>query len=187
MPFLRIGRKKMTKMEGYSCVRCLFCNTGKEEAVVQAVHKNSWGRAIFPRRIRTIRQGRKWLEAPIPLLPGYVFVYSGQVVARHDELSELQHVIRVLSYGTGEQDGLVGRDLEFADWLWQLDGRIGIMKALQMGDRIEIIDGVFKQLRGTIVQMDRRRRTICVELGTEGAVKRIWLAYDIVEKLDAKE
>lgn len=173
-------------MEEYGCVRCLFCSTGKEEAVVQAVHKNGWGRAVFPQRIRTIRKGHEWIEASVPLLPGYVFVYSGQVVARHDELSELQYVIRVLSYGAEGQNGLVGRDLEFADWLWRLDGRIGIMKALQIGDRIEIIDGVFRQLRGTIVHMDRRRRTIHVELSTEGAVKRIWLAYDIVERLDAE-
>lgn len=171
-------------MDHYSCVRCLFCSTGKEESVVQAVHQKGWGRAIFPRRIRTIRQGRKWIEAPTPLLPGYVFVYSDQVAARRDELLGLRHVLRVLAYGTDGQDALVGRDLEFADWLWRLDGRVGIMKALQVGDRIEIIDGVFKQLHGAIVRMDKRQKAVCVSLETEGSPKQIWLAYEIVEKAD---
>lgn len=169
-------------MEGYSCVRCLFCHTGQEEAVVKAVHENGWGRAIFPQRVKTVRKGQKWIETFAPLLPGYVFVYSDQMAVRRDELLALRHVIRVLAYGEAAQDRLVGRDLEFADWLWRLNGQIGIMKALQIGDRIEIIDGVFKQLRGSVVRMDRRRRTICVSLETEGSPKQIWLAYDIVEK-----
>ena len=175
-------------MDGYTCVRCLFCNTGREESVVQAIRANGWGRAIFPQRVRTIRHGReKNDEVLTPLLPGYVFVYSDQVVARRDELLSLQHVIRVLTYVADGQDKLVGRDLEFADWLWRLDGRIGIMKALQVGDRIEIVDGVFKQLHGTITRMDKRQKTICVSLETEGSPKQIWLAYEIVEKKDDEE
>lgn len=175
----------MAKVDGYSCVRCLFCHTGQEEAVVKAVHENGWGRAIFPKRVKTVRKGREWQETFTPLLPGYVFVYSDQKTVRYDKLLELRHVIRVLVYGEAGQDVLMGRDLEFADWLWRLNGQIGVMKALQIGDRIEIVDGVFKQLNGTVVQMDRRRRTIRVELNTEGAIRNIWLAYDIVEKLDA--
>lgn len=174
-------------MENYSFVRCLFCNTGKEMAVVHAIHENGWGRAIFPQRIRTIRKGREQIETLVPLLPGYVFIYSDQVIPRRDELMKLRHVIRVLAYGSDGQDRLVGRDLEFADWLWRLDGRIGIMKALQVGDRIEIVDGVFKELHGTIIRMDKRQKTVCISLETEGTPKQIWLAYEIVEKVDAEE
>ena len=91
------------------------------------------------------------------------------------------HVIRVLTDGDGS-DTLMGRDLEFADWLWSLNGRIEVMQAVQIGDRIEIVDGVFKRLQGTITKMDRRRRTVRVSLETEGTPKQIWLAYEIVEK-----
>lgn len=169
-------------MDGYECVRCLFCNTGYEEAVVKAVHQNDWGRAVFPKRVKTIRKNQTWIETDAPLLPGYVFVYAAQATVRRDELQGLRHVIRVLDYGNTEQDTLIGRDLEFADWLWRLDGHIGIMKAIQIGDRVEIIDGVFKQLHGSIVRMDKRQRTVCVSLETEGSPKLLWLAYEIVEK-----
>ena len=59
------------------------------------------------------------------------------------------------------------------------------MKALQIGDWIEITDGVFKQLHGTIVRMDRRRRTFLVSLNGEGAIKQIWLTYEVIEKRES--
>ena len=56
-----------------------------------------------------------------------------------------------------------------------------------MGDRVEIIDGVFRQLHGTITRMDRRRKTIRVALETEGTPKQIWLAYEIVERVEDEQ
>lgn len=174
-------------MAEYSCVRCLFCNTGRENAVARSVEQNGWGRAIFAERIKTIRRDGQTIETFVPLLPGYVFVYSDKMdTARRDELLGLRSVIRVLSYDAGGHDGLTGRDLEFADWLWRVNGRIGLLKALQVGDRIEIVDGILKQLHGTITKMDKRKRTVRIALDTEGAIREIWLAYDVVEKLDAK-
>ena len=165
----------------YRHVRCLFCNTGKEEQVVCLIRKKGWGRAIFPQRIKTVLKNGSWTEVTYPLLPGYVFVYSNEEEEQFADLLSLNYVIRVLTYGDGS-DALMGRDLEFADWLWSLHGRIEVMKAVQVGDQVEIIDGIFKQLHGTITKMDRRRRTIRVSLETEGALKQIWLAYEIVEK-----
>lgn len=122
-----------------------------------------------------------WTETVAPLMPGYVFVYSNDETDRYEELHSLPNVIRVLTYGDGS-NVLKGRDLEFADWLWRLKGHIEVMKAAQVGDRVEIIDGVFKQLHGTIIRMDRRRKTVCVLLDTEGTPKHLWLAYEIVER-----
>ena len=113
------------------------------------------------------------------MLPGYVFLYMNVTRGRFDDILRLQHVIRLLTYNDGTS-ALIGHDLEFADLLRRLDGQIDVMKAVQIGDRIEIIDGVFKQLHGTITRMDRRRKTICVSLETEGALRQIWLAYEIV-------
>ena len=62
-----------------------------------------------------------------------------------------QYIIRVLTYGDGG-DALIGRDREFADCSGGCNGRVGVMQALQVGERVEIIDGVFKQLRGTITR-----------------------------------
>lgn len=165
----------------YGRVRCLFCNTGKEAQAVRLIQEKGWGRAIFPQRMKTVLKDGSWINAADPLLPGYVFAYSNEEADHAAEYQSLSPVIRVLTYGD-KTDVLKGRDLEFADWIWNLQGKIGIMKAVQVNDRIEIVDGVFKKLHGTITKMDKRRRTIRVSLETEGAPKQIWLAYDVVEK-----
>ena len=165
----------------YRRVRCLFCNTGKEAQAVRLIQEKGWGRAIFPQRMKTVLKDGSWINAADPLLPGYVFAYSNEEEDHAAEYQSLSPVIRVLTYGD-KTDVLKGRDLEFADWIWNLQGKIGIMKAVQVNDRIEIVDGVFKKLHGTITKMDKRRRTIRVSLETEGAPKQIWLAYDVVEK-----
>lgn len=170
----------MTEVE-YGSAYCLFCTTGREEQVVRLIHENGWGRAIFASRIKTILRNGAWTKVPVPLIPGYVFLYTQSEEQCFDELLGLNNVIRMLAYDDGTRR-LFGRDLEFADLIWRLDGQIDVMKAIQVGDRIEIVDGVFKQLHGTVVKMDRRRRTVCVSLESEGALKRIWLAYEIVEK-----
>ena len=133
-----------------------------------------------------MRSTGQWIEVSKPLLPGYVFVYSNEKQVRHDELAAVHHVAHILSYESG-RDALIGGDLEFADWVWQNGGNIGAMKALQIGDWIEITDGVFKQLHGTIVRMDRRRRTFLVSLDGSGSIRQIWLTYEVVEKRDASE
>lgn len=168
-------------MAEYRRVRCLFCNTGKEEQIVRLIQIKGWGKALFPQRIKTMFKNGAWTEVVFPLMPGYLFVYSEGEADRFAGFRSLNHVIRVLTYGDGS-DTLMGRDLEFADWLWSLNGRIEVMQAVQIGDRIEIVDEVFKRLHGTITKMDRRRRTVRVSLETEGTPKQIWLAYEIIEK-----
>ena len=175
--------REVNGVDGYDCVRCLFCDVGREQTVVRQVRERGWGSALFAQRVRPVMRDHRWVDTLAPLLPGYVFVYSRWGEACYDDLLRLDHVLRVLRYESGE-DCLAGQDLAFADWVWRLEGHIGLLKAVQAGDRIRIVDGVFSQLQGTILRMDRRRRTVHVALDTHGAIRQIWLAYEIVEKLD---
>ena len=168
-------------MEGYTHVQCLFCETGKEKRVVEAIHDKHWGHALFAQRVKTMWRDQQWVEEVAPLLPGYVFVYLDQEDGVYRNDLNISHVIRVLTYGEG-QDKLTGRDLEFANWLWHMGGQIGVMKAAQIGDRVEITDGVFKELHGTIIRMNRRRKKICVSLDTQGIPMQIWLSYELCEE-----
>ncbi len=115
-------------MAEYRCVRCLFCNTDKEEQIVRFIQIKGWGKALFPQRIKTMFKNGAWTEVVFPLLPGYVFVFSDGEEDRSAEFLSLGHAIHVLTYGDGS-DTLMGRDLEFADWLWNLNGRIEVMHA----------------------------------------------------------
>lgn len=170
-------------MDGYGHVRCLFCESGKEGSVVNAIHAKQWGRAIFAQRVKMVWRQRDWVETTAPLLPGYVFVYADEEDERYARYAEIEHVIHVLKYQDGTET-LIGHDLEFADWLWRIGGKVGVMKALEKGDRVEIIDGVFKALHGTIVRMNRRRKKMCVSIEMQGNPIQIWLSYELAERAD---
>ena len=94
-------------------------------------------------------------------------------------------VIRPLGYGEGRRDYLAGSDLAFAQWVWQKEGNISHVKVVAAGDRIEIADGLFSRMRGTIIRVDRRKKTCCVALDTSGIIRQVWLPYELVEPVDA--
>lgn len=172
-------------MDDYQHVRCLFCNTGQEESVARLIELNGWGKALFPYRVKTILKNKETRQEMTKLLPGYVFAYTQEENAWRRELLGLNAVMRFLRYNENSaSETLVGSDRDFADWIWKLGGKIGVMKALEVGDRIVVTDSVFKDMQGKIVKMDKRRRTMKVELSTDGIVKSLWLAYEIVQRVD---
>lgn len=166
-------------MDNYMHVRCLFCETGKEKQVVKAIHDNQWGHAIFAQRTTIVWKNHEHKEEILPLLPGYVFVYANHEDISQADYSRIPSVIRVLAYENGS-DRLMGEDLEFANWLWHHGGKIGIMRAVQVGDRVEIIDDMFKGLRGTITRMNRTRRKVHVKLDTQSISMELSLSYKVI-------
>lgn len=180
-------------MTEYTRVQCLFCQTGSEKMVTDLINRYGWGKAIFGEKVKVLHKGHGQEERQLlPLLPGYVFVYMGGEIGggqqtRGDYLG-INGVIRLLIYdGETQQEELIGHDLEFADWLWRCGGRVEVMKAIQVGDRVEINDPLFKELQGTIVRMDRRKKSVTVKLESESGDKFITLSYDVVQEVGAEE
>ena len=136
-------------MCGYTYARCLFCTTGKEEVVVRAIEESGHGQALFPQRMKKILKNGAWIERPTALLPGYVFVYSDEETVNFSGFPGAQHVIRMLTYGDGS-NALIGRDREFADWLWRLHGRVVFIQGLIFGVSISIVVVFFRQFHGSI-------------------------------------
>lgn len=169
-------------MGDYTYVRCLFCETGKEECVVRAIENGGWGRAIFGRRVRIIKRDGCWTEVEAPLFPGYLFVYSDDEDAHAVDYRRISHVLRTLSYENGSEH-LIGGDLKFADWLWEINGRIDVLKAQEIGGRVEIVDGAFKDLHGTILRLNKRQSKMLVALDTLNIPMQVWLSYEIVEEI----
>ena len=77
---------------------------------------------------------------------------------------------------------LTGPDRQFADWIWQHGGLIGVLKAIRLGERVEIVDGLFKAFHGKVVQMDRRKQLARIELDILGGTKYLWLSYDCLKE-----
>ncbi len=187
----RTGKGRCDVTE-YTRVQCLFCQTGSEKKVTELINRYGWGRAIFGEKVKVVHKGHGQEERQLlPLLPGYVFVYMGGEISggrqTHRDYLGIDGVIRLLTYGETQQEELMGRDLVFADWLWRCGGRVEVMKAIRVGDRVEINDPLFKELQGTIVRMDRRKKSVTVKLESEAGDKFITLSYDVVQEAGAEK
>lgn len=170
--------------EAYAWVRCLFCETGKEASVLEAITACGWGRGIFAVRVRDVIRNKQWVTTELPLLPGYIFLYTLRGEEGKDtgvDRGKFPKLIRVLHYEDGS-DKLMGSDLDFADWLWRMDGRIDILQAVREGDRVEITDGALKAMHGKVLRMNRRQQKVLVELETRSIAMQVWLSYEVIGK-----
>lgn len=174
-------------MKAYDYVLCLFCLSGCEQEVAEKINRLDCGRALFPQRIKTFRMKNEWRNIKVALIPGYVFVYLNGDEAEHlYPFETLSQVIRVLKYEDGDTKWLNGADMRFADWVWNQDGLIDLVDAIQIGDYIEIVDTELKKLRGRVAKMDRRRKTVKIEMDGAGIINNVWLPYQVIQKIDEK-
>ena len=177
-PRLPKGRVSTQPMAEYEQVRCIFCTTGYERQLAQAIERERKGKAIFPTRIKRVRIARGlWHEERVPLMPGYVFVYSDQNLS-YRQVASLPHVIRVLRYKDEPEGWLRGSDRAFADQLWACGGVIKVLRAVREGSRVTIIDGVFKALNGRVMAMDKRKQAAKIELEVAGNISHVWLSFE---------
>lgn len=172
-------------MKEYDCVLCLFCLSGQEKEAVASIHRQGLGKALFPQKTKCYRGKNEWLDEKVPLLPGYVFVYLKEEEAEHIySFKKMPQVIRILHYGDEGTWRLNGSDLAFADWVWNQKGTVGAVDAVEIGDHIEIVDTELKHLRGRVARMDRRKRTVMLELDGAGMINHVWLPYQVIRKID---
>ncbi|MDO4354885.1 MAG: hypothetical protein Q4E13_00050 [Clostridia bacterium] len=170
-------------MQEYSYVRCLFCLTGYENDIVQIVNAEQLGIALFPTKVKRFKNKGQWEENIKPLFPGYVFVYSQESYPLN-AFYRFKQVIRPLRYNDDPEGYLKGNDLRFAQWIWEQQGRVEALKAIRVGDRVEIVDGVFQNLNGKVLAMDKRKQAARIELNVVGGIKQIWMSFVYLDEFD---
>lgn len=165
------------------CIRCLFCQTGKEDRVVARIREAGLGEAFHPRRTKPLFHRGQWEDAEVSLLPGYVFVFTDEAVALNT-LRALPDVIRPLTYGPEDQTGaLFGPDRALALWLLQQNGLVGKLDAVLEGGQVRIVGGLLRSQTGRVMRIDRRKRLVHVELEVVGSIHSVWLGLNFLENL----
>ncbi|MDR0897800.1 MAG: hypothetical protein LBN04_08080 [Oscillospiraceae bacterium] len=155
---------------------CLFCQTGYEKAVarhIQDQYDNIAAVALWQVQHHS-EQGQKTFRNRI-LLPGYVFVRMPS--AAPTDFSQAAHVVRLLRDAAGDWV-LQGRDAQFARWVFDCGGLLGVSDAYRVGGAVLIAHGPLKDLEGNLIKIDRRNRNGLVELSFNGRVWRVWLAFE---------
>ena len=167
-------------------MRCLFCTTGKEEAVARGIEASGHGRALFPQRDKRFLVGRAWVERPVALLPGYVFVYSDEERAVYRARSARRSTSSACWHTAAAMTASPGATASSPTGCGGLQGRVGVLKALEVGDphrdrrrRVQAAAG------GASRRWTGAAGAVRVELDTSGAIRQLWLAYEIVDRVDA--
>ncbi len=168
-------------MQEYSYVRCLFCLTGYEDEIVRLINAEQLGMALFPTKVKRFKSKGQWEEISKPLFPGYVFVYSQEPYPA-STFYRFKQVIKPLRYSDDMEGYLKGNDRGFAQWIWEQQGRLEALKAIRVGDRVEIVDGVFRKLNGKVLALDKRKQVAKIELDVVGGIKQVWMSFVYLEE-----
>ncbi len=158
---------------------CLFCETGKCEAVAAAAMQRLGCRAISPKQVQHTWFRGKMVDVQHDLLPGYVFLYADGEPLDIACLRGLQGVIRCLCNPDGCFE-LAGDDERFALMLLHKGGVIGKTPVYQEGQRIQICRGAYEGLETRILKVDHRNARMQIEIPFAQILVKTWVEYEIV-------
>lgn len=176
------GEAMSEKGETKLAYGCIFCVTGKELAVARHIEQTCDDvRVVVARQIiRKSVQGKTHTEETI-LFRGYIFFEAPEHKEPIRRFTN-ENIISVLTSETGDWR-LYGNDAKLAQWLFSCDGVLSLSKAYQEGDRIRISSGPLKDLEGWILRIVKRDRSAQVAVPFCNRVAKIWLGFEIVEKI----
>lgn len=167
----------------YVYAYCVSCDAGAEAQLCRDIQSRlPYAVALFPRLDRKELHQGEWIVCVRSLLPGYVFVYTPSPVAV-STFYRCERLNRVLCYEQGNTEDigiLKGADYDFAAWVYENDGHIGISEAIQVGDKVEVVSGPLVAYQGNIVRINRKKHCALVKFYFGDVVREIWLAFDLL-------
>ena len=160
-------------------VRCLMVETGEEARVMQLLRVRRLGRAMFPQRVRIRKIRGVWRQDRMRLLPGYVFVYTDEEIPVW-HYHGMEHVLKVLRYDKEPNGYLRGPDLDFANTLCELDGKLDILDAVDENGFIRITDSLLKKLHGEVLSVEKGKHQVRIRVHLMGQPKILLMNYQLL-------
>jgi len=160
---------------------CLYVRVGREQKTVEVIrHMHPEITALAVGQLK--HQSRNGVKSVVNtiLLPGYVLFQADEDFEVR-QLYFLEHVVRLLKY-EDRMWALRGKDLAFAQWVYRMNGLIGMSKAYREGTMVRIVEGPLKDFEGKILRVDSRNRNAQVSFGFDRQVFSAWLAFEWMEE-----
>ena len=160
---------------------CAFCSSGHESRVKERLERMGY-EGLVPHAVRSVvTSGKERLEHR-KLFPGYVFFRAAELDGREVmAVQGIQGVIRLLRYEEGSY-ALSEEDLAFIGWIWRRGGTLDVSRAYREGDRIRVIDGPLKDYEGLIVQVNRKRKSVAIQLPGKSMLGKIWCSVELLSE-----
>lgn len=160
--------------------------TGRESYVKQLIERtvapDVYQELFIPRR-RTMKRWRgEWRERIEPLVPGYLFVITGQVERLSADLRNVPALTKVL--GTDNLfTPLSDEEVRVIDQFTEGKHRlVDMSQGVIEGDGVVVTSGPLMGQEALITRIDRHKRLAWVEIGILGRRKQVRLGLEIVRK-----
>jgi transcriptional antiterminator NusG len=139
---------------------------------------------IIPKRQLRERQEGLWKEILKPIFPGYILVRGCMNYNDCYAIRRKNHVLRVLSDFTGEPSKIHPSEIAVLLKLLQNGEVIRPSKAIDMGDRIKIIEGPLKNFHGIVQSVNRRKSRARIMLNFLQKERKVDVSLQIIRLAD---
>lgn len=178
-----LERKAELIQQGYSAY-VLYTLSGNENSLADSLNRR------YPCALATPLQkishvSKNGIKSTVikPVLNGYVFLYISNEVDPKLILADHASAYRLL--GKKDQLGkLYSTDLEYANWVLEIDGLIGISQAKKENGLVKIISGPLKDMEGKILLYSKKNRNCKVRIEFAQQMMDVWLPFEWVLEED---
>lgn len=165
---------------------CISVRTGMEENFKESVkdllspNGPLEGKIHFLKKQMRLKNGKEYYD---PFFPGYVFLETEEKdPIKLRSLSKGKHFLRFLP-SNQEINPLSNSDLNIVASILKFGSTIDLVPVtFDSGDRIQIVDGPFKDFTGKVVAVNRRNKRVNIEIDFMGCLRQVSLSYELVEK-----
>jgi len=170
---------------------CLHCFAGKEKESKRLIEElltkvgteefDVW----FPTRDVKLKKRGQYVNAVKAMFDGYLFIFwngDDETLFPFKDITRIPGVIRFLTYDNG-QKSLVGKDLNFINWIHTNNGHIKESKVLVTeGKKVHFVEGPLIGFDGNVIKVDKHHKKVVVrfEIGTQ--VTDVSFSADFVER-----
>lgn len=137
---------------------------------------------FVPEIERRIKRGGEWTTVKLPLIFGYLFVRTPNVVVLNQSLKHIPEFKRLL----GTDGTFTPLSEEETNWLEMLTSPgarvVGMSEGVIVGSSVRIVGGPLQGLEGSIVRIDRHKRLAFLSLEFMGRNKTIKVGLEVVSK-----
>lgn len=138
------------------------------------------GKGICPQRVRIRKIRGVWRKDHIRLLPGYVFVFPEEDIPIR-AYSRVGHVLKVLRYDREPDGYLRGGDLDFAEAVRALDGKLDVLDAVDEDGFIRVTDPLLETLGGEVISVEKGKRLVRLRVSLVGQTREIRMNYQLLD------
>ncbi len=156
---------------------CLYCRTQRCERIAQLLEIRGMHRAFSPQILQKKRVQGVNEKHYVDLLPGYVFVFSEDLLTDYSVFFGMDGVIRKVGQ-PDEWYELRGTDREFAFDLLEKDGLVGGTRIVKAGEAVSLEDPLFAKVQGVVTKVDYRKERARVDFVFRGNECHTWVSLD---------